>query len=251
MAKQGKKTRKDKRQKENCGSCRKTYGSLKVISGYSQPKATPRLSYHHLSLHTQAQETFINHPPNFPAFAGPPLAMRESRAPAQSGDSGNQHALNPSHLSQTPSPKKKRRKMHAHNANTSDCDLSRKKCRSSHARLSRKVRRAYKRTLQRQLFRRIRSKAQDLASQLPAYTAQDPRRISSNYTFSMHENICSAQSKPSASIKEHPSPLRDSDYQELVQENNFPLNLRIASLNCRGLSSIFEKGKSGSPYGQA
>ena len=100
------------------GSGRKTYGSVKAFSGYSHPKvhAAPNdyhteqrnilpLTFHHLSLHNQAQDCSEGnncnvHKPT--VLASPPLEMRESRArPASGRDSGNQ-------LRNHPCPKSKR-----------------------------------------------------------------------------------------------------------------------------------------------
>lgn len=78
------------------------------------------------SIHTQAQETFNNHPPNYSAFAAPPLAMRQRRAPAQLGDSGNMHWTHPTSLRPH---KKKTGKLHARNPRIGR-KLTKQKCRS-------------------------------------------------------------------------------------------------------------------------
>ena len=90
--------------RRDSGCCHKTYGSLEVISGYSQSSQRKKgsqqqnehrivkLTYNHLSLHNQAlsQSLETNFQSNA-AHTGPPMAMRESRTGlSQRTDGGNQ-----------------------------------------------------------------------------------------------------------------------------------------------------------------
>lgn len=168
------------------GFCRKTFGSLEVNSGYSQQRVSPELSFHHLSLHTQAQETMKYHDLKDAAFAGPPLAMRESRTSVETEDSGNKHALNPHNLSHNLFDGLLRQD--GSSSFTKTHNKTNRKCRSQTALLNRKVRRAYKRNMQRCLFRKVRAQAYGVASQVPVYAAQDP--VHTRYPF-----ICSATMK--------------------------------------------------------
>ena len=94
--------------------------------------------------------------------------------------------------------------------------------------------------MQRKLFREIGLQATGLANQLPAYTAQEPMHPHHSYTHIIPA-LQHVIQRPTFSADVEQESLTvpyDSDYQALVLNNKPPQKLRVASLNCRGLSSI-------------
>ena len=155
--------------RRDSGCCHKTYGSLEVISGYSQSSQRKKgsqqqnehrivkLTYNHLSLHNQAlsQSLETNFQSNA-AHTGPPMAMRESRTGlSQRTDGGNQ-LLKPK-LQSIDSTK----------------IGPKRKCRSNIALLRRQINRARNRNMHRRTYRRLKTQA--LAFGQAGATVQGPR----------------------------------------------------------------------------
>ena len=220
------------------GFNRKASGPLEVISGYSHSVQKAPLSFHHLSLHTQAhEECFKQH--FVTAFAGRPEAMRESRTLSSLKDSGLKLAQNPPNLSRTEARKHESCKEVMSSVEYNQNIPTHRKC-SELAKLTRKVHRINKRRYQRQLFRKIRSQALCLASQLPAYIAQEPTNPAngnlSPSTVDLHtRSVAHTHSEDLSCSNEL------SDYQDAVLLNKYPTSLRIATLTCRGLSSLSKR----------
>ena len=212
---------------------------LEVISRYSRtsrinrPSIVP-LTTHNLSLHNQAYVMKSLAPKikstspdkarvnllTFPLTpADPPKVMRESRAAThrcdERPDSGNQHA----------SPKPHR------------------KCRSEVARIRRKVNRALVRSAHRVRYRLVKQQAIDLASQANAFLAPEPAGLY-NPQNSAHPQI---QTRIMSDTSE--SNLKDTcsltsgitDCQSAVLQKKHLEEFKIASLNCRGLSSASKR----------
>ena len=220
------------------GPDRKAFGPLEVISGYSHRRCSAKLSFHNLSLHTQAHEEYYEHQRT--AFAGRPVAMRESRALTPVKDSGNKHAPNPPHLSQTCSSMKESCKPLRDSTQNERNITNHRKCRSENARITRRANRACKKRFQRQLFRRIRSQAIGLARQLPAFIAQDPTNAT-HLLPARRNSECETETLPPMSEVSALVGSESSEYQDTVLLGRYPIDLRVASLNCRGLSSISKR----------
>ena len=179
--------------RRDSGYGHKTYGSLEVISGYSQSlqrkkgsqtqnkHRIAKLTYNNLSLHNQAlsQPLEANFQSNA-AHTGPPMAMRKSRTErSKRTDGGNQlsnpaaaaaaaAAINCNQLQST-----------AINCNQLQSTDSTKmgpkrKCRSNTALLRRRVNRARNRNMHRRSYRHLKTQALALARQVPLFKAQDP-----------------------------------------------------------------------------
>ena len=197
------------------------------------------MKFHHLSLHTQAhKEGFKQH--SVTAFAGRPVAMRESRTLSSLKDSGIKLAQNPPNLSRTDARKHESCKEVMSSVEYNQNIPTYRKCRRELARLTRKLHRINRRRYQRQLFRKIRSQALCLASQLPAYLAQEPTNPAhgnlSPSTVDLHtRSVAHTHSEDLSCSSEL------SDYQDAVLLNKYPTSLLIATLNCRGLSSLSKR----------
>ena len=212
----------------------KAFGPLPVLSRYSHlsPKTDCHdmvahrctLSHHNLSLHTQAHEQLharidpkcnatmaVNKQVNVEATASPPMAMRESRVPLQRGNSGNQL-----------------RTTTGYEDNSLCRTQLKRKCRSDIARTDRKCRRAAKRRTQRQSYRKIKAQATDLANQLHLFAQEPTMHESSTNTLFFQRSVTSSQSNR----------VPTSDFQLEVLEPSFLRDMTVATLNCRGLSSI-------------
>ena len=144
------------------------------------------------------------------------MLMRESRALSRishsAKDSGNQHA----------SP------------------LIRK-CRSELARLKRSVNRARNRRAHRLEYRLIKTQALDLASRAKAYLAPEPTDWYSHETepFKVQPQLYKCGSSSSDDMCSLNS--EATEYRQSVLNEKYLTHLKIASLNCRGLSSISKR----------
>lgn len=211
----------------------KTHGSLEVISRYSRKKKGAKrkkgkriivpLTFHYLSLHTQAFD-FSSQPrmttrvvTQFNSLAGPRPLMRENRTPRDSGNRVN--------------PKSLVRK---------NVQLPRKrKCRSTAAIIDRRVRRSGRRRYQRQLYRKTKAQANVLAGQSSAFFAQDPTSTKHTLSTTALENIPNH-----ATFSDTHNHAQDTEYNSDYQLEILPSTikeLRVASLNCRGLASISKR----------
>ena len=148
---------------------------------------------------------------NVEATASPPIAMRESRVPLQRGNSGNQL-----------------RTTTGYEDNSLCRTQLKRKCRSDIARTDRKCRRAAKRRTQRQSYRKIKAQATDLANQLHLFAQEPTMHESSTNTLFFQRSVTSSQSNR----------VPTSDFQLEVLEPSFLRDMTVATLNCRGLSSI-------------
>ena len=243
--------------KKCSGESHKTSGSLQVISWYShstvraQNRNSERciapLTYHNLSLHNTAhvrwngngnlQNQYNKFSETHLATAGPPMAMRENRTPFDNGNSGNE--LRTSTYKRPRSPKPKNRDTVDIASNLAlQKKSSQRKCRSAISLLNRKVRRANERRRRRQQYRNIKHQATDLANQSRLF-AQDPSEPSENMIYMTQHETCEHRSHPCTTAP--PSNRTHSDYQDVVLNKQYVQQLKIASLNCRGLSSLSKR----------
>ena len=215
--------------RRDSGYGHKTYGSLEVISWYSQSlqqkkgsqtqnkHRIAKLTYNNLSLHNQAlsQPLEANFQSNA-AHTGPPMAMRESRTERSKRTDGGNQLSNPK-LQSTDSTKMG----------------PKRKCRSNTALLRRRVNRARNRNMHRRSYRHLKTQALALARQVPLFKAQDP---TDNLEF-----LDWFKPKPFDShthtITHEEFSLGFSDYQDNSFKDHGITDYKIASLNCRGLAS--------------
>ena len=163
------------------------------------------------------------------------MAMRENRTPFTYGDSGNELRTPKLNRSYLPDPNNE---MNKHKEDRTQLKNSLRKCRSIISRIERKTRRANERNRRRQLYRYIKHQATDLANQSRLF-AQDPAEPKDNIMFRVQDDAMKHKDQQCTSTVYSIRP--DSDYQEVVLQKQFIQNLRIASLNCRGLSSISKR----------
>ena len=165
------------------------------------------------------------------------MAMRENRTPFDNGNSGNE--LRTSTYKRPRSPKPKNRDTVDIASNLAlQKKSSQKKCRSAISLLNRKVRRANERRRRRQQYRNIKHQATDLANQSRLF-AQDPSEPSENMIYMTQHETCEHRSHPCTTAP--PSNRTHPDYQDVVLNKQFVQQLKIASLNCRGLSSLSKR----------
>ena len=165
------------------------------------------------------------------------MAMRENRTLLHNGDSGNELRTPQNNRLQPPKPKNRHTTINTSVVVTPKKN-SQRQCRSIISYLERKVRRTNERRRRRQLYRNIKHQATDLANQSRLF-AQDPSEpidhminMTQLETFEHRSQSCTT---PPPSIMTH------SDYQDDILHKQYVQQLKIASLSCRGLSSLSKR----------